>query len=429
MTAEDLAPELPEPSAVPRRIGAALLRPFSSLHGNPGFRALLLSNIAFFGGTWTLSFVLGWMVFQETGSTILVAVFTTVRLLPLLLGPISGVISDRMDRKRLLVIACILAITTVVVLGGLALVGLASFGVLTAGGLLVGLAHSPSQPARAALVAGKVPAAQLSNANALNAMAMNTTLMIGPAVGGLTISAFAAPAALWIGSLWFVASLIALRGVHGGYIAPETPHGSVWRMLAAGVRAIVRLPVVPAVLLITIAVNTMIWSIHQGFMPVFAKDMRLDAAGLGLLLTGFGLGGIVGSLVIAAIGDFRWKGAVFVCGIAGMSVCWILFALARPPALAAAIFVAAGLISSVFGVLQNTLMLSATPPGLQGRAMGLQELAIGAQPIAALAIGAAAQVIGIAATTVISAGLLLLFLAAMALASPALMRYHGTAGA
>jgi len=414
------------PAARRNRFATALLRPFSSLHGNREFGALLLSNITFFGGMWMLTFVLGWMVFEETGSTVLVAVFTTVRLLPLLLGPISGVISDRMDRRRLLVIACSLAIAAAVALGALAMAGFGSFAVLTAGGLVLGLAHSPSQPARAALVAGKVPADQLSNANALNAMAMNTTLMLGPAVGGLCVSAFGSPTALWIGALWFAASLIALRGVRGGYSAPETPHGSILRMLGDGFQAIVRLPVVPAVLLITVVTNTMIWSIHQGFMPVFGKDMHLDAAGLGLLLTGFGLGGIVGSLVIAALGDFPRKGAVFVCGIAGMSVCWILFALAPTTPIAAVAFIVAGLVSSVFGVLQNTLMLSATPPALQGRAMGLQELAIGAQPIAALVIGAVAQVIGIAMTTVISASLLILFLAVMALVVPTLMRYHGT---
>ena len=417
------------PDARPNRLAAALLRPFSSLHGNREFSALLLSNVTFFGGMWTLTFILGWMVFEQTGSEILVAAFTTVRLLPLLLGPLSGAISDRMDRRRLLMIACGVAIVAAVGLAALTTAGLGSFGVLTAGGLLLGLAHSPSQPARAALVAGKVPAEQLSNANALNALAMNTTLMLGPAIGGLLVSAFGTAAALWIGSLWFVLSLIALRDISSGYRQPEVPHSSIWRMLGEGFLAITRLRVVLAVLLITVATNFLIWSIHQGFMPVFAHSMQLDAAGLGLLLTAFGLGGIVGSLVIAALGDFPRKGAVFLCGIAGMSVCWILFALAPTTPLAAAVFTLAGLVSSVFGVLQNTLMLASTPPALQGRAMGLQELAIGAQPVAALAIGAAAQGIGIAATTVISASLLLVFLAVMALSVPALMRYHGTAGA
>lgn len=411
----------------PNRLLAATLRMFSSLHGNREFSALLLSNIAFFGGMWTLTFILGWMVFEQTGSEILVAVFTTVRLLPLLLGPVSGAISDRMDRKRLLMIASAVAIIATLGLAALATAGFGSFAVLTVGGLLLGLSHSPSQPARAALVAGKVPAEQLSNANALNALAMNTTLMLGPAIGGLLVSAFGAAAALWIGSVWFVLSLVALRGIRGGYHPPPEPHDSIWRMLADGLHAIVRLRVVLAVLLITVATNALLWSIHQGFMPVFARSMRLDAAGLGLLLTAFGIGGIVGSLVIAALGDFPRKGAVFVYGIASMSVCWILFALAPTPLIAAGAFTLAGLVSATFGVLQNTLMLAATPPALQGRAMGLQELAIGAQPIAALVIGASAQVFGIAATTAVSAGLLIVFLAAMALSVPALMRYHGTA--
>ena len=82
------------------------------------------------------------------------------------------------------------------VLAALATAGVGSFWVLTAAGLTLGLAHSPAQPARAALVAERVPADQLSNANALNALAFSTTLMLGPAVGGFTIALLGAPAAL-----------------------------------------------------------------------------------------------------------------------------------------------------------------------------------------------------------------------------------------
>ncbi|MDQ4214613.1 MFS transporter [Microbacterium capsulatum] len=424
MTAENVDPSPPTPGV---RLSAALLRPFSSLHGNRDFSALLVSNVLFFGGVWTLSFVLGWMVFAQTGSEVLVAVFTTVRLLPLLLGPVAGAITDRMDRRRLLVIACIMAAVAVVVVAALATAGLASFWVLTAAGLLLGLAHSPSQPARAALVAERVPAEHLSNANALNALTFSVTLMIGPAIGGVAVSTLGAPAALWLCVAWFLGSLIALRWTRGGYTPPEEPHGSIWRMLWDGFHAIVRLRVVLAVLLVTIATNALVWTILQGFMPVFAREQGLDAAGLGLLLTVYGLGGIVGSFTIAALGDIRWKGAVFVIGTATMAFFWILFAVLHPPVLSAVAFTIAGLISATFGVMQTTLMLSATPPELQGRAMGLQELAIGAQPISAMVIGVVAQLIGISLTTVISASLEIVLLIVIAVAVPALMRYHGTA--
>ena len=250
----------PEPAETsPSRLAVVLLRPFSSMRGNPGFRALLISNVAFFGGVWTLSFVLGWMVYEETRSELLVAVFTTIRLLPLLLGPVAGVFSDRHDRRRILIGACVLAAVAVTAVAALATAGLDSFWVLTAAGLALGLAHSPAQPARAALVAERVPADQLSNANALNALAFSTTLMLGPAVGGFTIALLGAPAALWLCLPWFAASLLAIRGTPSTHVAPEEPHGSVWRMLWDGLVQILRFRVVAAVLLITVVTNSLIW--------------------------------------------------------------------------------------------------------------------------------------------------------------------------
>ncbi|MGW2182181.1 MFS transporter [Streptomyces sp. NPDC001732] len=82
-----------------------------------------------------------------------------------------------------------------------------------------------SQPARASLVLDLVGRENLSNANALNALAMNMTQVIGPAVGGAMISAFGAPAALWISTTWYAVSLEALWPLRG----PGAPTAQVQR--------------------------------------------------------------------------------------------------------------------------------------------------------------------------------------------------------
>ncbi|MFE7468614.1 MFS transporter [Streptomyces sp. NPDC057499] len=398
----------------------------ASLRGSPGFRLLWVSNLFFYGGAWTQTMVLGWLVFDTTDSEFLLAVFTAVRLAPMLLGPFAGVISDRYDRVRLLMVACLWALVAVVVVAAMASSGHVSYGALVAGGLAIGLAQSPSQPARGSLVLDLVGRENLSNANALNALAMNMTQVVGPAIGGAMISAFGAPAALWISTTWYAVSLLALWPLRGtGQVERGRPE-PVLRMLVGGFRAVLTSRLTAAVLFVTLAANVLLWPVYQGFMPVFAKDaLGLDAAGLGWLLTCSGLGGLVGSLVIAMLGDFTFKGGLFVLGTAAWGALWSLFALSRSVPLSFALMACIGLMSASFGVLQTTLLLMTTEPEVRGRALGLQELAIGVMPVASLGLGAAAELMGVATTAFLSGLLLVAVLLTLAVRVPQLVRYSG----
>ncbi|MDL9980191.1 MFS transporter [Microbacterium sp. ASV49] len=417
-----------EARAAGKGIAAAALRPFASLQEPGGFRALFVSNIAFFTGAWSITFVLGWMVYEQTHSEVDLAVFTSVRLAPLLLGPLAGVLSDRFERRRLLLVASAWSLVATAAIAALATAGNPAYPALLAAGLAIGIAQSPSQPARAALAAELVEPALLSNANALNSLVFSSTMMLGPAVGGVLVSAFGAPAALWVTAAWYAASFISMQRVPADRPRVTEHHDGAWRMLADGARDILRIRVVSAVLAITILANTLVFSISSGFMPVFARDvLSLDAAGLGALMTCWGVGGTAGSLIVAGLGDFQRKGAVFLGGTALMGLMFALFGLTTAPWLAFLLLTCTGLVSSTFGVLQTTLILSATPPQLQGRAMGLQELAIGAMPLAALLVGATAHVVGIGLTTFLFGMLLAVLLVVIAVTVPALLRYDGVA--
>jgi MFS family permease len=401
-------------------------RIFASLQDSPQFRLLWFSNMFFFGGAWTQTLVLGWLVYETTESEFLLSLFTAVRLVPLLLGPFGGVLSDRFDRVRLLIVACLWAIAAVSSVAVMVSMGYMPFWALLVGGLAIGLAQSPSQPARAALVLDLVGRENLSNANALNSMALNMTQVVGPALGGAMISAFGAPAALWISTAWYAISLLMLmplrsiKGQRHGH--PE----SALQMLTGGFRMILSSRLTSAVLLVTLAANVLIWPIYQGFMPVFAADvLHLDAAGLGWLLTCSGVGGLIGSLIIASLGDFRFKGALFVLGTGTWGILWSLFALSHSVPLSFALMVGIGIMTAAFGVLQTTLLLMTTEPKLHGRALGVQELTIGIMPFSSLVLGAVAQNVGVGPTTFVSALLLVVSMLVLAMRVPQLLRYSG----
>ncbi len=402
-------------------------RTLGSLRGNRPFRLLWFSNLFFFGGVWTQTLVLGWLVYETTRSDLLVAVFAAARLAPLLLGPFAGAYADRHDRVRLLMIACTWALVAVSAVATLTSLDRAPYWALLIGGLAVGLAQSPSQPARASLVLDLVGRQNLSNANALNSMAMNMTQVIGPAIGGLMITGLGAPAALWISTVWYAISLVMLLPLRGHGQASHEHTEAAIRMVTSGLRAISRNRLATTVLLVTLAANTLLWPIAQSFMPVFAQEsLGLDAAGLGWLLTCSGIGGLVGSLALAGLGDFRFKGAMFVFGTAAWGALWSLFALSRNTATAFLLMAAIGVMSAAFGVLQTTLLLMTTETHLHGRALGVQELAIGIMPVASLALGAFAEHFGVGPTTFVSAILLVGLVVTLALRSPQLLRYGGS---
>jgi MFS family permease len=396
----------------------------TSLKLSRQFRFLWVSNLFFFGGAWTQTLVLAWLVLETTGSTFRLALFTAVRLAPLLLGPFSGVISDRFDRVKLLLGACTWTLCAVSIVATVVTLDRAPYWVLVLGGLAIGLGQSPSQPSRSSLVLDLVSREHLSNANALNSMAMNVTQVVGPAAGGAMISTFGAPSALWISTAWYALSLCALLPLRSMKHSRQAHHESAIGMLVSGFRTVLSNRLTATVLCVTLCANILIWPVYQAFVPVFAVDvLGLDAAGLGWLLTCVGVGGLTGSLIIASLGDFRFKGGLFVLGTGAWGVLWALFGLSTSTPLSFVLMIGIGIMSASFGVLQTTLLLMTTDPAVQGRALGMQELAIGIMPISALILGGIADRVGVGPTTTVCGCLLAICMLTIAVRVPSLLRY------
>ncbi|WVT75699.1 MFS transporter (plasmid) [Sinorhizobium chiapasense] len=419
-----------EPSSSCASHAGFLARIASSLLLYPGYRRLWISNLFFFAGVWTQTLVLGWLVFDTTRSEFSVALFTAARLGPMMLGPLAGVVSDRFDRPRLLLAASGWAFTVLSAIALLVALDKISFWGLVFGGFCIGLAQSPSQPARFALVADLVDRERLSNANALNSLVLSMTQMIGPALGGTMIVAFGAASALAISAGWYLVSFIALWPMRNlksrRQPVREEDLVSLVSLVAAGFRTISENVLLRSVLGVTFLANILLWPIYQGFMPVIAKEhLGLTPTGLGWLLACAGTGSLAGALVIASLGDFRYKGGLFLIGTAIWGGLWATFALSSSMPLSFVLMGLIGLSASPFGVLQTTLMLMMTEPHVQGRVMGIQELTIGVMPVSSLVLGAAAEIVGIANVALISGTLLAVSLTLLALRVPELLRYSG----
>lgn len=407
----------------PRRANV-FARAVSSLRTNRNFRFLWLSNIFFLGGNWALTLVLGWLVFETTESELLLAIFTAVRLAPMWLGPISGLMADRYDRLLIIKIA---SVWSMVMIGGLAiLVSLDAtpFWLLLVAGFATGMSQSPTQPARNSLVLELVGRANLANANALNSMGMGITQAIAPAVGGAIISAFDASVALWYSALWYVAAFVLISQINVVRQTVRFDPTPILPLITDGLRIVLRNQLTLTMVVVTLAANILIWPIYQSFMPVFASDvLDLGPAGLGRLMMFAGIGNFIGSFVIASLGDFRNKGAVFIYGSMIWGSGWAIFGLNESVVVSYVLILAIGMMSAAFGVLQATLMLMTSVPEVQGRALGILELAIGAMPIGTLLLGAIAQSAGVGITTAVSGSLFVIILVLYTVRVPHLARY------
>jgi MFS family permease len=164
--------------------------------------------------------------------------------------------------------------------------------------------------------------------------------------------------------------------------------------MRAGLQAAWASPTVRAVLLVTIAMNTLFFP-YQHMLPVFARDvLDVGPVALGALVAADGVGALAGALAIAARRGGLGHRAIF--GTAVLVAPGLLVALAGlrwfPACLA--LMVIMGLAESGFATMQSTLVLLSAPERLRGGAMGILSACIGTQPLGTLAIGLLAGSLG-----------------------------------
>jgi hypothetical protein len=135
-----------------------------------------------------------------------------------------------------------------------------------------------------------------------------------------------------------------------------------------------------------------------------------------------GVGAISGSILIAGLGDFSWKGKLYVLGTGAFGLFYAFFALSEWLPASVALIGLAHMGGSAFGVLQSTLLLTLAPAAVRGRAIGIQGLAIGILPLTTLVQGVVASGIGVPLTSFIASALLAVTMLALFIWAPRLRR-------
>jgi len=355
-------------------------------------------------GTWITRVATSWLVYRLTGSELLLGVVGFCGQIPtMLVAPFAGVLVDRWNRHRLLVITQILSMLQTLALAALTLNGSITVKWVLVLQVIQGLINAFDTPARQAFVVEMVEdRADLPNAIALNSTMVNGSRIIGPAIGGLLIASvgegwcFLADAASYI---FVVASLLMMRVRP----APDRVEANVLTELRHGfdyVRA--SLPIRTALIVLAI-VSTMAMP-YSVLMPAFVAETLHGGPGtLGLLMTATGAGALSGGVYLASRRSVVGLGRIVMYATLGFGTGLLAFAFAPSMwlALAALTVVGAGFVVQMAAT--NTVLQTLVDDNLRGRVMAFYTMAFfGTAPIGSLVAGVAAERFGARATIAFS---------------------------
>jgi MFS family permease len=373
--------------------------PYAALR-HRDYRLLLAGIVLASVGSEMAAVVVGWELYERTGSYADLGYVGLAQFLPVLLLSLpAGQAADHFSRKRLLVAAqCLMALASL----GIAVLSLQQgpVPVMYLLLLLAGISRAFAAPARWALLPQLVPPAVLGNAVTWNSSGWHLASVCGPAAGGLVValSGRAADAYLLAAgcSLACAALVAAIRP------GPRPRHGEPPSLasLAAGICFVWRAKLILAT--ITLDLFAVLLGGATALLPAFARDiLDVGPAGLGWLRAADPLGALTMAFLLAHRPPLRRAGRALLAAVAGFGLATIGFGLSRNPALSFAFLFLVGALDNVSVVVRGTLVQSLTPDPMRGRVSAVNAVFIGSSNyLGAFESGITAQWFGSVASVV-----------------------------
>ncbi len=374
------------------------VRRITELFAVPGFTRLWMGAVLFALGSWTERVAIGWYVFDKTDSAFITAMATAAFIAPgLIVGPIAGTLSDRMPRPRLLAIAAVLKAVTILGITALARDPEASLPAILVLLTISGVGLSLNISSLHTLSGDLVGAARRARAISVVSTGQRGVSAAGALGAGALITAFGATPAF----LLAVGALALSAFFYGSITEPTvrrtTSGASFLGETIEGLRLVTRIPLIAVLLGLTVIVEVFGFAFNALFPAVADRLLGVGATGLGALVASASIGGVVGTLLLAAASDRGRLGVVFlmVVGTFGAAMGAIGFSewFAVSLVLAAVI----GACAAMFDALQWILLQTGVDDSLRGRALGAWNVAIGFGWLGPLLLGAIADAVSVTA--------------------------------
>lgn len=358
-------------------------------------------------GTWMQQVAMSWLVYRLTGSAFLLGVIGFTSQIPtLLIAPFAGVLADRWDRRRLLMINQTFAMFQAVFLATAVLAGFAQIWLIVLLSLLLGTITAFEIPIRQSFVVELVEHREdLGNVIALNSSMVNGARLIGPSVAGILVASAGEGVCFIINGISYLAVIIALAAMR---IAPRPPRlrqRHVIQELREGFSYAFRFSPIRSILLLVAFVSLMGMP-YIVLIPVFAKAVLHGGAHtFGFLMTAAGCGALIGTLYLASRRNVVGLGRIIVLAVILFAVGIALFALSSYLPLSLAALAMAGFGSITLVASCNTILQTILEEDKRGRVMSFFTMAfMGMAPFGSLGAGAMADIVGVRYTLLIGAG-------------------------
>jgi MFS family permease len=348
-------------------------------------------------GTWITRIATSWLVYRLTGSVFLLGIVGFFGQIPtLVLAPFAGVLVDRWNRHRILVITQVLSMLQSVGLAVLTFAGMITVTDIMLLQLAQGMINAFDTPARQAFVVEMVEdRADLPNAIALNSSMVNASRIIGPSIGGVLIAAFGEGWCFALDAISYIAVLVSLFAMRVDEPAVRATKTAVLHDLAAGIRYVRHFAPTRDSLLLVALVATMGMP-YTVLMPAIASSVLHGGPHtLGYLMTSSGLGALIGAVYLASRRSVLGLGRAMVIATTTFGVGLIAFSLSHHTWLSLLVlpFVGGGMMVEMAST--NTILQTIVADDMRGRVMAFYTMAfLGTAPLGSLLAGFVADHIG-----------------------------------
>jgi MFS family permease len=347
----------------------------------------------------------GWLVYRLTNSAFLLGLVGFSGQIPMLfLGPIAGVIADRMNRHRLLVITQTFAMLLALIFFILVVTNTIRIWEIVALSSALGIVNSFDMPIRQSFVIEMIDEKDdLGNAIALNSTMVNGARLIGPSIAGILIVATGEHMCFLVNAVSYlavIASLLMMR------ITPKTPQGQeteIWKGLKEGFSYASGFKPIRAILLL-LALVSIVGMPYTVLLPVFARDILHGGPDtLGFLMGAIGIGAVTGALYLAQRKSVIGLGNVIPIASVIFGIGLVAFSFSHSYHLSLALMLITGIGQMIQLAGCNTILQTIVDDDKRGRIMSLYSMAfMGMTPIGSLIAGSLAGQIGAGWTVCLS---------------------------
>jgi MFS family permease len=364
-------------------------RTFTSLRRHRNYRLFFAGQLASVCGTWMQNIAMYWLVLTLTHSAVAVGVLSLCRFGPFtLFGLVAGVVADRLDNRRTVIVTQLVQMTFSAVLAAITVLGHVQAWHVYAIAFATGSALVLDAPSRQSLTFQMVGRAELPNAVALNSSLFNTARIVGPALAGVLIAAVGAGWCFAINAASFLAVLAGLLAMRVDDLYPldRRDRPTIWKGSREGFAYARRSRSVKVVLGMMVVFASICFNFNI-LLPILAKH-TLDAGPrtFGILSACFGAGALVGALGSAALARTSWR--VMFAGAAGFGLCELAIAPLRSVALVGALLFVCGVFFTAYTANSNAAIQLESPDYIRGRVLGLYYYAWnGLAPVGSVLVG------------------------------------------